>query len=123
MAKLKICRTAAIRLTLLLLVLLGALSASGLVLAQSTNQFDLACWGVFTAGGDLRISTNARIQDAFGQMVVGDMTSPTAIVRQGHVQRLFSNAAPPPDPQPVTGKNLVFLSSVWSMVKLVRWCE
>ena len=115
-------RTTAIRLVLLVLALVGALSASGLALAQSTNQFDLACWGIFTTGGDLRASTNARVQDAFGHLAVGDMVSPTVIVRQGHVQRFFIDTTPPPEPQPVTGENLIYLSSVWGFLKLVRGC-
>jgi hypothetical protein len=122
MVKAKHRRTTAIRLLLLALALVGSLSASGLALAQSTGQFDLACWGVFTAGGDLRVSTNARVQDAFGHLAVGDMISPTALVRQGHVQRHFIAPTPAPDPQPVTGENLVFLSSVWGFLKLVRGC-
>lgn len=123
MTKRKHRRTTAIRLVLLVLALGGALSASRLALAQSTNQFDLACWGVFTTGGGLRSSANVRVQDAFGQLAVGDMVSPTAIVRQGHVQRFFVDTTPPPDPQPVTGENLIYLSSVWGFLKLIRGCE
>jgi hypothetical protein len=122
MLKRKRRRTTAIHLVLLVLALVSALSASGLALAQSTNQYDLSCWGIFTTGGDLRVSTNARVQDAFGHLAVGDMVSLTAIVRQGHVQRFFVNTTSTPDPQPVTGENLIYLSSVWGFLKLIRGC-
>ena len=113
-----------IRWTLVLLAALVALSVTGLALAQSSNIFDLGCWGALTGGGDQRLSTTAKLRDSIGLAAVGTASSSTAIIRGGNIQQVFAApTTPPATPQPITGDNLIFLSSVFSFVKNARVCQ
>ncbi|HMN29025.1 MAG TPA: hypothetical protein PKE45_12815 [Caldilineaceae bacterium] len=112
-----------IRWTLVLLAALVALSVTGLAVAQSSNIFDLGCWGALTGGGDQRLSTTAKLRDSIGLAVVGTTSSNTAIIRGGNIQQFFAAPTPVATPQPITGDNLIFLSSVFSFVKNARVCQ
>lgn len=114
-----------LRITLLSLVVVSALSVTGLALAQSSTFYDLGCWGILTnggSGGALRTSATARVQDVFGMPAVGVSTSATALVRSGHLHQWQPAASTTPPGQPSVGENRVFLSSVWAFVKRVRVC-
>ncbi|MCL4860034.1 MAG: hypothetical protein KJZ93_11535 [Caldilineaceae bacterium] len=111
------------RMVLLTLVAAGALSVTGLALAQSSNYFDLGCWGFLTGGGAVRRSATAQVQDALGLPAVGVSTSVTALGRSGHLHQ-WQPAAPAASPgQPLVGENRVYLSSVWAFVRQVRACS
>ncbi len=113
-----------VKLGFLLVAIVSALSVTGLALAQATNLYDLACWYSVNNGGGQRFSTTIQLQDALGTTAPGISGSQTVILRAGHTQNWYvaPDTGPVPTPEPITGDNLVFLSSVWSYVKQLRPC-
>ncbi len=79
-------RRAAFKTALLLLVVVAALSVTGLATAQSSTTYEFGCWGITTAGGGMRSSTNYRLFDATGQTAVGQSAGPTYQIRAGYIQ-------------------------------------
>ena len=65
-----------------LLGLPGALLVAGIVLAQSSPNFDL-WWSGLTGGGGSRQSSNSQVQDALGQWVSGSAASTNFQVQAG----------------------------------------
>ncbi len=79
-------RRTAFKAALLLLVVVAALSVTGLATAQSSTSYEFGCWGITTAGGGMRSSTNYRLFDATGQTAVGQSASPSYQIRTGYIQ-------------------------------------
>lgn len=103
-------------LVLLLAIITGTVIVSSTALAQSSSSFDLGCWGI-TISGDQRQSPTFILRDTVGEWAGGIATSPTVIVRGGHIQDwstlyAVTPPAPPPPPDafqlylPIAGKNL-----------------
>jgi hypothetical protein len=112
-----------LKLFLLALAVIVALSVSGLALAQSSNLFDLGCWGVLTNGGGLRSSPTVKLQDALGQAAVGTTSSPTVIIRGGYAQNWSApSATTVQSSQVVTGENLIHMPLLWAFIKNARPC-
>lgn len=113
-----------LKLLLLTLAVVAALSISGLALAQNSNLFDLGCWGSFTGGGERRISTTHIIQDSLGQPSVGTMSSSTVIIRSGYAQNwsALTTAQVEPAGQPITGTTVVHMPLLWGFVKQTLSC-
>jgi hypothetical protein len=119
-------RISTLKLLLLTLAVIAALGVSGLALAQSSTLFDLACWGIFTNGGEVRVSTSAEIRDTFGQPAVGTMSSPTVIIRSGYAQNwsapTVAQAQVEPAGEPISRTNVVHMPLLWSFIKQARSC-
>lgn len=113
-----------LKLGLLLVAIVSALSVTSLALAQATNLYDLACWYSVNNGGGQRLSTTLQLRDSLGATGAGISSSQTVILRAGHIQNWYVApvASPVLPSEPITGENLVFLSSVWSYVKQLRPC-
>lgn len=107
-----------------LIVVFIMLSASGLVLAQSSATFDLGCWGVFTTAGGETASASFRVSAATGQVVAGTVDSPNARLRVGYLQawRTLQPAVPTPAPTVTPGSLNVYLPIISRYVHISRTC-
>ena len=79
-------RRTVLKLGLLLLVAVAALSITSLATAQSSPSYQLGCWGIITAGGGVRASTFYRLSDSTGQVAVGQSASDSYTIRSGYIQ-------------------------------------
>ncbi len=79
-------RHTAWKIGVLLLVAAAALSFAGLASAQSSNYYQLGCWGVVTAAGGERTSDNYLLTDSVGQIAPGQSASTSYILRSGYIQ-------------------------------------
>jgi hypothetical protein len=107
-----------------LIVMLVILSASGLALAQSSANFDLGCWGVFTTTGGESASPTFRLSAAVGQVAAGTVDSLNARLRIGYQQdwRTLQPVAPTPGPTvPPWGPD-VYLPIISRYVHITRSC-
>jgi hypothetical protein len=116
-----------IKLIVVAVVLSVALSATGLVLAQSSTYVDLGCWGLFSSGGTTqRVSSTVTVRDAFGQMTGGISQSSTVLIRGGHMQN-WALLQPPPSPtitpEPPVGPESNFLPVIGAFVRTIRACQ
>jgi hypothetical protein len=110
-----------IKVTLLLILVLAALSITGIAAAQSSDNFDLGCWGALTGGGGTRESANFRVRDAFGQWAIGVSDSPSVRVRGGFIQNW--NAPPAAiTSQQLPGNTRLFMPVISNVVRVVRAC-
>ena len=107
-----------------LIVLFVMLSASGLVLAQSSANFDLGCWGVFTTTGGETTSATFRLSTTVGGVVAGTVDSPNVRVRIGYLQdwRTLQPVVPTPEPTVTPGGLNVYLPIVSRYVHITRSC-
>ena len=73
---------------LLLLAAVLALSVASIAAAQSSANFQLGCWGVVTAGGDLHTMSpsNFKLVDSIGQYAAGQSKSASYTIRGGYLQ-------------------------------------
>ena len=88
----------------LALILLGILILDGIVLAQSSPNFDLS-WNMLSGGGGERESANYRVQDSLGQWTGGSASSANAQVEAGFWYGIEQGAPTPattssPTPSP-----------------------
>ncbi len=79
-------RHTAWKIGVLLLVAVAALSFAGLASAQSSNYYQLGCWGVVTAAGGERTSDSYLLTDSVGQIAPGQSASTSYILRSGYIQ-------------------------------------
>jgi len=117
-----------IKLILLVFAVLCALSATGLVMAQSSVYNDLGCWGVLTNGGARRQSATAIVKDAIGQTGGGLSQSATVQLRAGYSQNwsgLYPRPTPTPRPtlQPITSTTTTYMPLVSRFVRTIRACR
>ncbi|MFN8490243.1 MAG: hypothetical protein U0350_21830 [Caldilineaceae bacterium] len=113
-----------IQFLVLFIIVVGALSITSLALAQSSQNFDLGCWGAVNSGGDRRQSTSVIIQDAVGQWTGGVASSANVVLRGGYVQNWV--AQPTPTPQPTvlpSGEQKSYLPWIANYVSIVRFCR
>lgn len=80
-----------LQITVIGIVMLAAVLVAGIAVAQSSTNFNLACWGVMTGGGGDRGSTSYRLTDAFGQTAGTEngaiaIVSPNFQLRPGYAQ-------------------------------------
>lgn len=108
-----------------LLVVLVALSASGLALAQASPRFDLGCWGALTTAGGEQQTTNFRLTYTLGQVIAGGVASPNVQLRIGYSQdwRTLQPAIPTPGPTITAGTESLYLPLIGRYVSMVRSCS
>lgn len=80
-----------LQITVIGIVVLAAVAVAGIAVAQSSTNFNLACWGVATGGGGNRGSTSYLLTDAFGQTTGTEngaiaLVSPNFQLRPGYAQ-------------------------------------
>jgi len=83
-----------------LIGIVGALSLTGLVLAQVSSNFDLH-WSLLTGGGGSRASVNYRVGDALGQWADGSSSSTNYRIVSGFWAGNVASGAP----RLIIGKN------------------
>lgn len=108
-----------------LLVLLVALSASSLALAQASSRFDLGCWGALTTAGGEQQTPNFRLTYTVGQVTAGGAASPHVQIRIGYSQdwRTLQPAIPTPGPTITAGTESVYLPLIGRYVPIIRSCS
>lgn len=112
------------RLLLMVLatVLIGTIGLSPVVRAQSSSNFDLGCWGI-TLSGDQRQSPTFTIRDTVGEWAGGSATSPTVIVRSGHVQNWSTLYTVTPGPPPTPDAFQLYLPIIGKNIRVIRSCS
>lgn len=109
-------RTLAILVTVCAAVLLA-----GVVVAQASENYDLACRGVLNSGGGYRItpSNSFAIIDAIGQPIAGISQNSTYGVYGGYVHPFEPAQSPPKPPPPDLGNelNLPFLAKAGRIIR------
>lgn len=115
-----------LKIAILLVVFVAALTVSGLGLAQSSTNFDFGCWGVSTSAGGTQTSSSFRMDYSFGQVTSGVATSPGATLIIGYGQqwnKIFAPDTPgpivTPDPNAAT---TLYLPVIGKIVRIVRQC-
>ncbi len=113
-----------IQFLILFMIVVGALSITRLALAQSSQNFDLGCWGAVSSGGERRQSTSVIIQDAVGQSTGGVASSASVVLRSGYVQNWVVQPAPTPQPTVLPpGEHKSYLPWITKYVHIVRLCR
>ena len=118
-----------LRLTKVLIVLLVAgltFTAAGAAYAQVSQQYDLGCWGVLSAGGGTHTSSGYVVKDIVGQMAAGTSSNSSYLIRAGYTQdwRTIGHntgGTTPPVVNPAED-NFLFLPYVARMIKIARSC-
>ena len=119
-------------ITVALLGVLVAVSASGLALAQASNRFDLGCWGALTTAGGEQQTANFRLTYTVGQVTAGGAASPHVQLRIGYSQdwRTLHPAVPTPDPTIPTPSPTItsptatlYLPLIGRYVTIIRSCN
>jgi hypothetical protein len=119
------------RTVLVLAIVGGLLSTAGLAFAQSSQLFDLGCWGTVTSGGGERQSGSFTVRDATGQVAVGQSQSGQFTLRSGVVQDwsnsqtagAFMPAAASVVPAEAAEDGVIFLPIIQNFVRSVRTCN
>ena len=108
-----------------LIVVLVALSVSGLALAQASPRFDLGCWGALTTAGGEQQTPNFRLTYTVGQVIAGGAASPNAQLRIGYSQdwRTLQPAIPTPGPTITSGTETIYLPLISRYVPMIRSCS
>ena len=83
-------------LVCLTLLLVGGifLTMTGAALAQASERYDMACWGIQSGGGGTRTTSQHTVLDSFGQTWGVPSSSATYTLRPGYIQ-----TRPAPRPQ------------------------
>ena len=78
----------------------ASLSITGMAVAQASPRYDLACWGVMTAGGDVHTiklagtqRTRRTLMDSIGQWTIGDSSSPRYNLSSGYMPAFAQNSS------------------------------
>ncbi len=117
------------RIVMIVAIVAGLLSVTGLAMAQSSAAYDLGCWGTITSGGGQRQSGSFVLRDATGQTAVGQANSSQFRLHAGYVQNwatLQNTAASSTEgvtPAVIEEDSTVFLPIVQNFVRLVRPCS
>jgi hypothetical protein len=117
------------RMVMIVAIVGGLLSVTGLAMAQSSAAYDLGCWGTITSGGGQRQSGSFVLRDATGQTAVGQANSSQFRLHAGYVQNwaTLQNAAALSAegvmPAVIEEDGTVFLPIVQNFVRLVRPCS
>jgi hypothetical protein len=118
-----------IQIVLLLLAVVAALSATGIVFAQASQNYDLGCWAILSSGGGTTYTNNYTIVSAMGQWygpaIVTATTNPTYTLSSGYIQDWdlldgppTPGASPPPPGQFIQA----YLPWVSQFVQTLRTC-
>lgn len=119
-------------ITVGLIVVLVALLASGLALAQASNRFDLGCWGALTTVGGEQQTANFRLTYTVGQVTAGGAASPHVQLRIGYSQdwRTLQTAMPTPDstiptpgPTITSPTEILYMPLIGRYVTIIRSCN
>ena len=120
-----------IQIALLLLAIVTAFSATGIVFAQASDNFDLACWAIFSAGGGATHSDNYTMVSALGQWygatAIPDLDDPSREVVQlsGYIQDwdlLDGPSVPGANPPPPGQFIQAYLPWVSQFAQTLREC-
>lgn len=112
------------RMVVLLAVVCVSLLLTGVAVAQSSQNFDLACRGVLDSAGSLRLYSNNTIGlvDAVGQAGAGRSTSPNFGLRAGYLQpRVVAASADTATVDQETRR--LYMPFAYSFLRVVRPCN
>ena len=115
------------RVILATMLVLGLLSVTGLAFAQSSQNYDLGCWGVLTtAGGRIQYGNDFLLNASIGQTAAGEANSPQYKLRGGYLQdwsTLSTQGAPTASkPADLDASGNIFLPIVQNFLRTVRPC-
>ena len=112
---------------LVTLIVFGLLSIAGLAFAQSSQSYDLGCWGVTTSGGGrTQIGSDYLLNSAIGQTAAGEAKNGQYKLRAGYLQdwRTLSmqSAQVAAEPAVLDAQGDVFLPIIQNFIRTVRPC-
>ena len=115
------------QIVLATMIVFGLLSITGLAFAQSSQNYDLGCWGVLTsAGGRIQYGSDYLLNASIGQTAAGESTSAQYKLRAGYLQdwRTLSAASAPSavEPAVLEADGNIFLPIIQNFVRTVRPC-
>lgn len=114
------------RVVLATMIVLGLLSIAGLAFAQSSQNFDLGCWGgTVSAGGRIQLSDTQLLNASIGQTAAGAANSGQYKLRAGYLQdwrTLSMSSAPAAEPAHFDAEDSIFLPIIQNFVRTVRPC-
>lgn len=111
------------RLLLAGLLTLILLSFAGAAFAQSSELFDLGCWGTFTSAGGRSTATSFTVSGVLGQTAAGQSGATSFTVRGGYAQD-WRTLTPPPSVVPNDpGPERVYFPLLGSFNRIVRPCN
>jgi hypothetical protein len=106
----------------------GLLSVAGLAFAQSSQNYDLGCWGVTSSGGGrIQYGGTYLLNASIGQTAAGEANSGKYRLRAGYIQDwstlsvLDAHAAA--QPAMIDGDGNIFLPIIQNFVRTVRPCN
>jgi len=115
------------RVALATLIVFGLLSIAGLAFAQSSQNYDLGCWGVTTSGGGrVQLSNDYLLNSAIGQTAAGEANSGQFKLRAGYLQDWRTLSLPhvqdAVEPAAFDAQSDIFLPIIQNFVRTVRPC-
>lgn len=113
---------------LVAVMVVGLLSVAGLAFAQSSQSYDLGCWGVTpSAGGRIQYGGTYLLNASIGQTAAGEANSGQYKLRAGYVQDWstlsIQDAHTAAQPALIEGDGDVFLPIIQNFVRTVRPCN
>lgn len=115
------------RIVLATVIVVGLLSITGLAFAQSSQNYDLGCWGVMTsAGGRIQYGSDFLLNASIGQTAAGEAISPQYKLRAGYLQDWqtlsVQSASIDAEPAVLAADGNIFLPIIQNFVRTVRPC-
>ena len=113
---------------LVAVIVAGLLSVAGLAFAQSSQNYDLGCWGVTSSGGGrIQYGGTYLLNASIGQTAAGEANSGTFRLRAGYIQDWSTlsvqDAQGAAQPAMIDGDGNIFLPIIQNFVRTVRPCN
>lgn len=115
------------RVVLATMIVFGLLSIAGLAFAQSSQNFDLGCWGgTVSAGGRIQYGNDYVLNASIGQTAAGEANSGQYKLRVGYLQDWrtlsMSGVQAASEPTFANADDSIFLPIIQNFVRTVRPC-
>jgi len=109
-------------------IVVGLLSVAGLAFAQSSQNYDLGCWGVTSsAGGRIQYGQTYLLNASIGQTAAGEANSGQYKLRAGYIQDWSTlsvqDAHAAAQPAMIDDDGNIFLPIIQNFVRTVRPCN